>query len=217
MRTRRVVQGLEPLLEHRQRRNRVLAHVVGNGSKRRAIERLGREPVARSVRERQVQLRRPPAERCRARQIPVLKRSEERRRRLPVLRLLPLPRFQPFPPVRRIRSLDPRRYAFVVPPQFVDRELPSRSLMLDRRLDDGERARFHARTQVLERAGERRRPREPLFRQHTADLELWIRRRLDAAEQFQHESVVRERNAVALFGASARPSTGRLRLRRGGR
>ena len=92
------------------------------------------------------------------------------------------------------RARDP----LVVPAQLVDRVLPARSLMLDEPLHDGERARLEAGPLVLQRAGQRRRPREPALGQEPADLEFRIRRRLDAGETASARSD-RSTNATLLL------------------
>src|SRR5439155_9947994 len=149
--------------------------------------------------ERDVQLGRPLAERRGAREIPVLERREKRRRRI-----VPFVRFAPFLSVAPLRPFA-RRDALVVPPQLVDREVPSRSLMLHARLDDRERARLEARPQILERTDERRDPCELTRGEEAADLEFRVGGGLDPAEQFQHGAIVDERDAVALIAAAARP------------
>src|SRR5438874_4194766 len=136
------------------------------------------------------------SERRGAREIPVLERDEQRRRRIE-----PLARLHAFAVLGPFASRD----ALVVAPQLVDREIPPGSLMLYAGLDDGQRARLEAGAQVLERADERRNPRELPRRQEAADLEFRIRRRFDAAEQLEHGLVVDEGDAVALIRAAARP------------
>ncbi len=142
-----------------------------------------------------MQLRRPPPERRRGPEIPVFERGEERRRL-----------FRAVERQRLFTQADVARGdALVVAAELVDRELPARTLMLDDRLDDRERAGLEPGAVVFKRAGERRRAGETVRREEPADLELRIDRRLDAAEQLQRVAIVDERDAVALVAAAADP------------
>ena len=151
-------------------------------------ERLGREGGGRvRVRERQMHLRGPPAERRRARRYQCSSAAKngggdcaagtggfERR-------------------VQPLRAADARATALVVAAQLVDREVPARSLMLDDALHDGERARLDVRAVMVlsapASAGVRVKPAPgqvaPASR--TRDSA-----RLDAPEQLQHVAIVDE-------------------------
>src|SRR5437667_10614805 len=93
--------------------------------------------------------------------------------------------------IRRLQASS--RHALVVAPQFVDRELPSRALMLDHTLHDGERARREAWPQILDRISERRRPRESTLAKKRAHFEFGIDPRLEAPEYLQHQLIAEKR------------------------
>src|SRR5207244_931443 len=84
--------------------------------------------------------------------------------------------------------------------------------MLDRRLNDGQRAWFEACTIVQERAAHGRRARVPAPREESSDFKLRIEARFDAAKELEHVTVAQKDGRVALVAAAACPPRFRRHL-----
>ncbi len=93
----------------------------------------------------------------------------------------------------------------VVAAKVFDRVVPAGALVVDHRLDEGERAGLEVRAMIFERPEERRHLREPLLGQIAADLVFRVVSGFDAAKHLQRVPTTGKCQALASIAGISCP------------